>query len=30
MSEDWAKAETVYEFTVRNINGEEVPLEKYK
>lgn len=29
-NEDWKKAKSVYDFTVKNIKGEEVPLEKYK
>ncbi|CAH0546702.1 unnamed protein product [Brassicogethes aeneus] len=28
--EPWETAETIYEFTAKDINGEEVSLEKYK
>ncbi|XP_025405396.1 probable phospholipid hydroperoxide glutathione peroxidase isoform X3 [Sipha flava] len=30
MSEDWKNATSVYDFTVKNIKGEDVSLEKYK
>lgn len=30
MSEDWKNASSVYDFTVKDIKGEEVSLEKYK
>jgi len=30
MSEDWKNATSVYDFTVKDIKGEDVSLEKYK
>lgn len=30
MSEDWKNAKSVYDFTVKDIQGEDVSLEKYK
>jgi len=30
MSEDWKNAKSVYDFTVKDIRGEDVSLEKYK
>lgn len=30
MAEDWKNAKSVYDFTVKNIKGEDVSLEKYK
>ncbi|XP_050525999.1 uncharacterized protein LOC126896888 isoform X2 [Daktulosphaira vitifoliae] len=30
MSDDWKNASSVYDFTAKNIKGEDVPLEKYK
>lgn len=30
MGEDWKNAKSVYDFTVKDIKGEDVSLEKYK
>lgn len=30
MSTEWNTAKSVYEFTVKDIKGEDVSLEKYK
>jgi phospholipid-hydroperoxide glutathione peroxidase len=30
MAEDWKNAKSVYDFTVKDIKGEDVSLEKYK
>ncbi|KAJ4447702.1 hypothetical protein ANN_09710, partial [Periplaneta americana] len=29
-SEDWKNASSIYDFTVKDINGQDVALEKYK
>jgi hypothetical protein len=28
--EDWKNASSIYDFTVKDINGQDVSLEKYK
>lgn len=30
MSDEWKKAQSVYDFSVNSIKGESVSLEKYK